>query len=211
MNRRRLSSLYPAKIVALTGGIGSGKTTVGRILREKGFIVRDTDEIARQALEPGEPAFEKVKAEFGPGIMGANGRIDRRRLLKRILSDARAKKRLEEIIHPHVLRGLRHMIGRLAERGHGLIVVEVPLLFETGWQDLLDFVICVTAPDEFRLKRLIDRRGIPRPLAKKWLAAQLPQEEKAKAADYTIDNNGSMEELRIKVNKLTEALEGLRA
>ncbi len=210
MNRKRLSTLYPAIIVALTGGIGSGKTTVGHLLRERGFIVLDTDEIARQALEPGKAAFERVKAAFGTGITTPEGHIDRRRLLELILDDLHAKKRLEQIVHPYVLNELQHRIDQLVKGGSKLIIVEVPLLFEANWQDLFDFIICVIAPDELRLKRLTRDRKIPRSLAESWLRAQIPQEEKVKAADYIINNNGSMEELTGKINKLIERLKGLK-
>ncbi|HEY8393926.1 MAG TPA: dephospho-CoA kinase [Thermaerobacter sp.] len=190
-------------LIGLTGGIGSGKTAVAGMLAELGAAVVDADAIAREVVEPGEPALARIVAAFGPGVLDEQGRLDRRRLGRLVFRDAEARRRLESIIHPAVRARTRDRIRRLAETGvYPAIVWDVPLLFEVGAEGLVDEVWVVVAPREQRLARLRRRDPdlSPEQLEQR-MAAQIPLEEKAARADVVIDNSGPLEETRRRVRQ----------
>ena len=203
------SSNWPAGVIGLTGGIASGKSTVGRMLSEQDFPVIDTDRLAKEVVEPGKPALEELVRAFGREILTGNKTLDRRRMLEVILTDADARQLAEKIIHPHVFKRMDQILQHLAASGDNIVIVEVPLLFEAGWQDLFDYVVTVLAPESLCVKRLIKCKEISRDTASKWMAIQIPQEVKAGRSDYVIHNNAGLDELRIKVNDLAKVLRHL--
>lgn len=203
------SSNWPAKVVGLTGGIASGKSTVGRILSKQNFPVIDTDKLAREVVEPGKPALEELVKAFGGEILRGKGTLDRRRILEVILTDADARRLVEKIIHPYVFKRMDQILQQLTVSGSNIVIVEVPLLFEAGWQDLFDYVISVVAPEPLCIKRLTERKKISHDMASRWMATQIFQEVKAKRSDYVVHNNAGLDELQIKVNDLAKVLRHL--
>ena len=195
------------KIVGLTGGIASGKSTVSRLLAEAGAQVIDADILAREAVAPGQPAFAAVVDHFGSRILKSDGAIDRDRLAAEVFADPGQKAALERIIHPAVADA---MAARLAEiqatAPRSIVVLDVPLLFETGMDTGLDLVVVVDAPEAVQLERLIKRNGLSRDEAQARIRAQMPMAEKRRRADVVIDNGGSLASMRTQVEALWRRL-----
>src|SRR5437867_2575969 len=168
-------------LVGLTGGIGSGKSTVARMLGARGAAVLDSDRFARDAVEPGTPGFDRVVSAFGPEVVAPDGSLDRARLADIVFHDESRRRALEEIVHPEVRRMIAEGIARHTGTDH-VVVVDSPLLIETGAQGMFDLVIVVTAHPETQIGRLVDR-GMDGADARARLAAQMPMDEKAKLAD----------------------------
>jgi len=200
---------WPAKVIGLTGGIASGKSTVGRILSEQDFPVIDTDRLAKEVVEPGKQALEELVKVFGKEILRDNGTLDRHQMLNVILTDADARQLVENIIHPHVFKRMDQILQQLAASGNNIVIVEVPLLFEASWQDLFDYIVSVVAPEPICIKRLIERKKMSIDMASRWMATQIPQEVKAKRSDYVIHNNAGLDELQIQVDRLARVLKHL--
>jgi len=199
----------PAIVIGLTGGIASGKSTVGRMLSEQNFPVIDTDDLAREVVEPGKPALEELVRAFGAEILKDDKSLDRRRMLEMILTDVDARRLVENIIHPYVFKRMDQILQQLAALGNNIVIVEVPLLFEAGWQDLFDYIITVLAPEPLCIKRLTKCKKISHDMASKWMATQIPQEVKAKRSDYVVHNNAGLNELRTQVIHLAKVLKHL--
>ncbi len=200
------SSNWPAKVIGLTGGIASGKSTVGRMLSEQNFPVIDTDKLAREVVEPGKPALKELVSAFGTEILKDDKILDRHRMLEMILTDAGTRRLVENIIHPYVFKRMDQILQQLAASGANVVIVEVPLLFEVGWQDLFDYVISVVAPEPICIKRLAERKKMSLDMASRWMATQIPQEVKAKRSDYVVHNNAGLEELQVQVDRLSGVL-----
>lgn len=181
------------KRIGLTGPIGAGKSAVAGILRGLGVPVIVADELAHEGLVVLKDEVCRAFPEACPG-----GMPDRKRLAEVVFQDEAKRRELEAIIHPYVRRRIFEELSRLEGEGEKLVVLELPLLFETGWEEKLDGVLVVTAPREVRFSRLI-KRGIPKEDAARREAAQLPPEEKAKRADWVIENTGDLAELERKV------------
>ncbi|MCG0277761.1 MAG: dephospho-CoA kinase [Thermanaeromonas sp.] len=196
-------------VIGLTGGIGAGKSTVARFLEELGAKVIDADRVARKVVEPGRPAWEEIKAVFGPRYFHADGSIDRRALGNLIFSDERAREKLNAITHPKIKDEIQKEIEayRREEPG-GVVVIEAPLLLEAGMQDMVDEVWVVTAPEEVRLERLVKRDNLSREEALKRIRAQLPEEVRLKYATRIIDTGGDLEATRAAVLAAWEELRG---
>ena len=203
------SSNWPAKVIGLTGGIASGKSTVGRMLSEQNFPVIDTDKLAREVVEPGKPALKELVSAFGTKILKDDKTLDRHRMLEMMLTDAGARQLVENIIHPYVFKRMDQILQHLAALGNNIVIVEVPLLFEAGWQDFFDYVISVVAPEPICIKRLAERKKMSIDMASRWMATQIPQEVKAKRSDYVVHNNAGLDELQIQVNRLSRVLKQL--
>ena len=203
------SSNWPAKVIGLTGGIASGKSTVGRMLSEQNVPIIDTDKLAREVVEPGKPALEELVSTFGAEILKDDKTLDRHRMLEMILTDAGTRRLVENIIHPHVFKRMDQILQQLAASGNNVVIVEVPLLFEAGWQDLFDYVVSVVAPEPICIKRLAERKKMSIDMASRWMATQIPQEVKAKRSDYVVHNNAGLDELQIQVDRLSEILKQL--
>jgi dephospho-CoA kinase len=196
-------------LVGLTGGIGAGKSTVARLLAERGAIVLDADLAARAVVEPGTPGLAEIVEAFGPGVLREDGSLDRAALAKVVFADEERREKLNSIVHPKVRAW---MAERVAAAPEGSIVVQdIPLLVEGGSARVFEYVIVVDAEDETRIKRLVGDRGMAEDEARARIAAQASREQRNAAADWLIDNGGSTAELPSVVSKLWRALEGLRA
>ena len=189
--------------VGLTGGIASGKSTVGGMLAETGCIVTDADALVADLYRPGEPGAEAVAKLFGAEMLNADGSVDKEALGRAVFADPASRKRLEQAIHPLV--GQRYL-EILESAGDGAVVVfEVPLLAETGGRGRYDAVVTVEAPAELRLDRAVER-GLDRDQAEARMEAQARTEDRRAAADHVIENDGSLEELRAQVETVLSAL-----
>ena len=176
------------RLVGLTGGIATGKSTFAAALRGLGVPVIDADALARAAVAPGAPALEAVVREFGPGVRGPDGGLDRKALGALVFADPDARRRLEAITHPAIREAMERELARLAAAGHELAFYDVPLLYEVGLDRAMALVVVVTAPPEVQLRRLAARDGLSRAEAEARLAAQLPVAEKAARADVVVEN-----------------------
>lgn len=179
-------------LIALTGGIASGKSAVAEIFAQIGAPVLDTDQIARDVVEPGTPTLARLVAEFGSEILDANGRLDRARMRTRVFADPEQRKRLEAITHP----AIREELAARAQRAQGPYQIHViPLLIESGRADLYDRVLLVDTSAEAQLKRLLARDGSSPEQAHQILAAQASREDRLDAADDVIVNTGTLQDL----------------
>ena len=195
------------KLVGLTGGVGSGKSTVAAMLRELGATVVDADEAAHAVYEPGTQGFAAVVREFGEKFV-SDGRIDRKRLGELVFKDADARQRLNAIVHPLVREWMAARTAEAAERGAGVVVQDVPLLFENGLERLFPVVVLVWVPREVQIDRLVSGRGFSRERASEVIAAQMPIDEKRARAQHVIDNSGATELTLAQVELLWEELAG---
>jgi dephospho-CoA kinase len=192
------------RLVGLTGGIGAGKSTVARMLGERGAVVLDADEFARRAVDPGTPGFERVLEAFGHRMLDARGELDRAALAAVVFSDPEARARLEAIVHPEVGRLLHEALEPYRETDR-VVVYVVPLLVENHLESMFDTVVVVAAPAEVRLRRLADR-GMPEEDARARMAAQLSDAERESVADVVVPNDGGPEDLERRVDELWSAL-----
>jgi len=194
------------RLVGLTGGIASGKSTFAAALRDLGAKVIDADALAREAVRGGSPALGAIRAAFGEGVVGADGELDRKRMAQVAFGDGAARARLEGIVHPAVRRAAAAETSRLAAAGEVLAFYDVPLLFENGIDREVDCVVVVYAPPELQRRRLLERDGISAAEADARIAAQLSIEEKARRADVLVTNEGDLPALRAKAAAVLEAL-----
>ncbi len=187
-------------LVGLTGGIGSGKTTVARMLEERGAVVFDADLLARDAVAPGTPGHERVVERFGSNVLAPGGDIDREALASTVFVDPAARRDLEAIVHPEVRRLFAE--GTEVYRDtDAVVVLSAPLLVETGMHTAFEVLIVVSAPVQTQADRLLRDRGMSHDAIRKRIEAQLPLEEKAAVADILIDNEGSLEDLQGQVDR----------
>lgn len=197
------------KIVGLTGGIASGKSTVSAMLSELGAEIIDADRIARDVVRPGMPAYDRIVAHFGEGVLLADGGIDRKALGDIIFHDPAQKAVLDRIVHPEVIAAYGEEIAVLASRRpDALVVMDVPLLLETGMHQGLAAVIVVYVPEVLQRQRLMQRDGICAEAADARIAAQMPIEEKRRRATVVIDNTGSLADTRRQVAEIYLRLAG---
>jgi len=187
-------------LIGLSGGIGSGKSTVSGFLRDLGARVIDADEGARAVVEPGTPGFDTVVAEFGPEVV-SDGRLDRQRLAGIVFNDKQALERLNAITHPLVREWTVARLAEAAADGAEIAVHDIPLLFENGYDPLFRSTILVWVPEALQLERLL-ARGMPEADARARIASQLPIDEKRSRATFVIDNSGTRVETRAQTEKL---------
>ncbi len=190
------------RLVGLTGGIASGKSTFARALRAEGPPVIDADRLSRAAVARGTPALAAIAAAFGPGALGPDGELDRKGVGATVFVDPAARARLEAIVHPAVREAMRAETARLAAEGHALAFYDVPLLYEVGLDAAVDAVVVVWAPRAAQLARLRARDGLGEAEAESRLAAQLPLDEKAARADFVVVNDGDPAGLPAKARAL---------
>lgn len=190
------------RVVGLTGGIASGKSTFADALRARGVPVVDADALARAAVAPGAPALAEIVRAFGPGVLAPDGTLDRKRVGATVFADPVARRRLEAIIHPAVRAGMAAETARLAAAGHDLAFYDTPLLYEVGLEGALDAVVVVWVPAAVQRARLVSRDGIAPADADARIAAQLPIDEKAARADFVVENTGAPEALGGKADRL---------
>ena len=193
--------------VGLTGGIACGKSTVARMLAERGAIVIDFDELAHAVIEPEGPVWREIVHYFGEGILLTDGRIDRRKLGAVVFADAGKREILNALVHPAVFEGWRKRLGEIGRSADEAIVIsDIPLLIESGLQSQVDLVLLVYLSPEEQIRRLMDRDGYDREEALQRIASQMPIEQKVSRADLVIDNGGSPEQTGREVDRVWEEL-----
>jgi dephospho-CoA kinase len=192
-------------LVALTGGIGSGKSTVARMLAERGATVIDADDLARRAIEPGSDGMVKVGDRFGPGVVARDGSVDRSALAGVVFADDDARGDLEAIVHPEVARLFAEEVARLRD-GDAVVVYEVPLLVETGIAPAFDVVVTLSATRDVRADRLRADRGMTEDSIRERMKAQASDAAREVIADEVIRNDGSLDELERQVEALWQRL-----
>jgi dephospho-CoA kinase len=195
------------KLLGLTGGIASGKSTVAAILRRLGAAIINADELSREVVQPGQEAWKEIVDTFGPAILQEDKTLDRRKLRKIVFDNPEARKKLEAIIHPRVRALAEKKISELAATGSSIIVYEVPLLFEAQIHLWLRPVILVACDVETQKKRLLERDRLTEAEAQQHLDAQMSLEDKRKLADYVIENNGDLEELERQVRGVLQKIQ----
>ena len=196
------------KVVGLTGGIGTGKSTVARFLADDGIPVIDADQVARDVVAPGTPALARIVGAFGPEVLDDQGALDRPAMRQRITHDPEACRTLEGITHPAIGAAVLEAIGRLQERGERFAVVEAALMVETGSYRQYQALIVVTCAPEVQLARVLARDGMAEADARALIASQLPLAEKEAVADHVIRNDGDLEGLRARTREVWSAIGG---
>lgn len=205
---RRKSVLTRTRIIGLTGGLASGKSTVGRMLRELGAEVIDADAIAREIVAPGQPALDEIAREFGPEVIQPDGTLDRKALAARVFGDEAARRRLNAITHPRVGAETARRMADASARGVAVVVYEVPLLVENQLHHGMDGVIVVMVPPEEQVRRAQTRDGMTESEARARLAAQATPEARRAVADWLVDNSGPIEETRRQVEAIWQDVIG---
>ena len=193
------------RLVGLTGGIGTGKSTVAGLFAARGVPVMDADVLARDVVAPGQPAAADIAAAW-PDAIAANGRVDRKRLGAIVFSDPAARARLEAITHPRIQELSRARAAALSAAGHTFALYEASLLVESGrWREL-DGLIVVTASPATQIARVVRRDGVSEDQAHARLRAQLPQDDKVRVATHVIDNDGDLAATEAQVDRVLAAL-----
>ena len=193
-------------VIGVTGGVGTGKSTVSKLLAAHGAVVLDADVIAHEAMRPRTAAWRAIVARFGRDILKPNGAINRAALAQRVFRDATSRRALERIIHPRVIRIIRQRIAWLTRsRRASVVVLDVPLLIEAGMRHMVDALVVVTAPARVRQQRL-QRRGYTKEDIARRAAAQLRLSAKVGMADYLIDNGKGRSHTRRQVDQLWKQL-----
>ncbi|MEX2275265.1 MAG: dephospho-CoA kinase [Actinomycetota bacterium] len=188
-------------LVGLTGGIGSGKSTVASMLSDRGAVILDADAFSRDALATGTPGMRTAVQEFGDEILTPDGDIDRGQLASIVFSDPQRLRALEAIVHPVVRKAIA--AGASSHRDSDrIVVIDSPLLIEMDQHDDVDLLVVVSAPEEVQVHRMVEQRGFGEVDVRRRLALQLPLEDKAEQADVVLDNGGTLEELTAQVDRL---------
>ena len=201
------------RVIGLSGGIGTGKSTVAGMLRALGAVVIDADEIVHRLQAPGAPLLAELAAAFGPDILGADGALDRKRLADRVFADPEARRRLNAIVHPKVGLEMARQLEAARRAGAPLVVLDIPLLFESraagaGATSTLPFdaTVLVYAPRAVQIERTVARDGCSVAQAESRIAAQMPFDEKRALAEHVIDNGGALADTERQVRALWERL-----
>ena len=207
-----------ASVLGLSGGIGTGKSTVVRFLGSLGATVIDADAIVHELQAPGTPLLDEIAAAFGPDLIDNEGKLDRPALSATVFRDPAARRRLEQIVHPKVIATIADRVASAQAAGAPLIVVDIPLLFERRKNSpnreatpTFDATVLVYAPEQQQIERQMKRDGCDREAALQRIRAQLPIESKKAMADVVIDNSGSLEETQRQIRMLFERFTAGRA
>jgi len=191
-------------ILGLTGSYGSGKSTVAEMMKTLGAVIIDADDIAREVVQPGQPALQEIEKAFGNQILQPDGHLDRPALARLVFHSPEKRRLLESIIHPRIRE--RELALLHHYRHHPLVVLNVPLLFENRMESLCDFTCVVTVNQNERHKRLRHRDGVTHQQIRQRLQAQMPQKEKAKRADFIINNSHSLDDTRRQVETIIDSI-----
>jgi dephospho-CoA kinase len=201
------------RVVGLTGGIATGKSTVARMFEKRGVVLIDADAIVRELQAPGSPVLAEIAAAFGPEVIDANGELDREAVGARVFRDAQARKRLGDIIHPRVTAEMQRRTEAARAAGAAVVMLDIPLLLEgreagtgTGSAVRFDAVIVVYASEDVQIERQLERNTYARDEAERRVRAQMSIEEKRALADYVIDNTGSLEDTERQVDEIYSRL-----
>ena len=192
--------------VGLTGGIASGKSTVGKLFRQLGVTVVDADEVAREVVERGSEGLAEIVAAFGPEVLSADGTLDRKKLAAIVFEQPEDRKRLEQITHPRIFARSMQLMAAAAARGEALALYEAALLVENGSYKLMQALVVVAAKEATQIARVAARDGIDEAGARARMAAQMPLEKKIAVADYVIWNDGDLAALEARTREVHAAL-----
>lgn len=195
------------KIIGLTGGIGSGKSTVARSLQEHGFPLVDADLIAREIVEPGQPALAELTKEFGADILNADGSLDRGLLASRAFTNKDTTQRLNNITHPRINQRTQELFDEARENGAEAVIYDMPLLIDKGLHKDMDATIVVHAAEHVRLERLTTKRGLDVDDVRRRINAQIDDDTRKQHADILLDNNGTEEDL---TKQIAEAVDKIK-
>lgn len=195
------------KVIGLTGGIATGKSTVSQMLVKAGLPVIDADLIARQLVQPGEPAFREIVQAFGAEILQKDGSIDRKLLGRLIFAQPSRRRRLNQITHPKIIQAIEDELARLKTKGIPLVILDVPLLLETGMDAMVDEIWVVACSRDVQVQRLQDRDKLSLEETEDRLRAQMPLDEKKKFAHQIIDNSRDIDHTRRQVLSLVRSLQ----
>lgn len=194
-------------LVGLTGNIASGKSTVARLLSERGATVIDADVLSRRVVEQGTPAYREIVRRWGEDVISTDGVLDRAALRRRVFRDESQLDELNRIIHPEVMRLRDRLVAEARQRGDRIVVCDIPLLFEKHLADEFDRIILVDAPRPLRLERLVRERGLSETEAMDMIAAQMPAELKRARADVVVDNTSTIRALEERVAEIWSSLQ----
>jgi dephospho-CoA kinase len=190
--------------VAVTGGAGSGKSSVCNRLKELGITIISSDALAREAVAPGSTAHKKILNYFGEKVVLSDGKLNRQMLRRIIVNDGAARRSLERFIHPEITKLMQRKMAQAEQNGDRVVAVEIPLLFELGMEKQFDIVVVVSADPKVRVKRLMDRDNVFREDAEELLNVQMPDQEKVKRGGFILSNNGSAKQLISSVDRFYE-------
>lgn len=194
------------KKIGLTGGIGSGKSTVAKLLAQEGFTVVDADKIAREIMEPGSPVLDEVAATFGDDLIHENGSLDRGELARRAFVDKPSTEKLNSITHPAIRAESERRFAAAEAAGESAVIYDMPLLVELGMNRDMDLTVVVDVDAEERVRRLTSSRGLDETDARARIAQQIDDATRNAAADVIINNNGSENELKPQVDRLVQRI-----
>jgi len=193
-------------VIGVTGGVGTGKSTVAKMFKELGAAVLDADAIAHQVMEPKRLAWRQIVETFGEGVLNEDQTINRSRLASIVFQDVQRRKQLEAMIHPHVLRHIKQQLHRLRRnRRVNAVVLDVPLLVETGADQFVDALVVVTAPPNVQRERLAHRYGVSEDVEAR-IASQWELSAKVALADHVIDNANGVDATRTQVKRIWQQL-----
>lgn len=197
--------------LGLTGGIACGKSTVAQMLSQKGALIIDADQLAREVVQPGKPAWVGIVNWLGEEVLLEDGSLDRSKIGARVFRDESARQQLNALTHPRVRALFLTQSRELAQSYPQKIQVwDIPLLFETGMENLVDYVVVVASREEKQIMRLLERNGLAREEALRRINAQMDLWKKVEAADFVLDNDSTRESLQAQVDQLWEKLQKIR-
>jgi len=186
--------------IGVTGGIGSGKSTVSQRLQDLGAVIIDADKVAREIVEPGQPALKELDAAFA-GVLNEDGTLNRAELARQAFATPEATEKLNSITHPRIRERTNALFAQAEQAGEDVVVYDMPLLIENGETSRVDHVLVVDAPDEVRVRRLVESRGLDESDAKARIKAQIDRDSRLAAADTVMDNGGTVDELLAQVDR----------
>ena len=195
------------KKVGLTGGIGSGKSTVARMLADEGFPVVDADQIAREIMEPGSPVLAQVAEVFGEDLIDDTGALNRAELAKRAFSSTEQTEKLNALTHPAIRAESNRRFDEAEKAGARAVIYDLPLLVDLGLHHDMDMTVVVDVDVDERVRRLVDKRGLTEADARARIAQQVDDDTRRAAADIVVDNNGPLEALAAQVEKVVRMID----
>ena len=194
------------KVIGLTGGIGSGKSTVSQYLAELGAVVLDADKVGHEAFKPDTPAWRDVVATFGREVLAPSGEVDRKKLGEIVFNEPEALSRLNQIMHPRMYDMMKTRIEEYRRQGVAVVVIEAAVLIEANWTSLVDEVWVTVVPESTVLERIKKQRGLAEEQTLARIRSQIPIEERLKHADVVINNDGDLDDVKAKVKELWQKL-----